>query len=66
MVLQLCEKRKKRGRAKGGMIIGKKRGWGEKDSMLEIEVEEGIVVSRIVVLLNINKNDISYSALNLS
>lgn len=33
MEMQLYEKKKK-GRAKGGMIIDKRLGWGEKDSII--------------------------------
>lgn len=38
---------KKRGRAKGGFIIGRRREWGEEDNELGVEREEGMLVSKI-------------------
>lgn len=38
---------KRKGRAKGGFILGKKKDWGEKGSKIGQIKEEGIVVSRI-------------------
>lgn len=42
-----ARKSRKRGRAKGGFIIGKRLGWGEESSVLIKYEEEGIVLSEI-------------------
>lgn len=38
---------KKKGRAKGGMLIGRNEGWREEGSEIGRRVEEGITISRI-------------------
>lgn len=43
MEMLLCEERKKE-----GMIISKRLGWREKDSLIGKEIKEGIVISKIV------------------
>lgn len=42
-----AKREKKKGRAKGGFIIGRKKGYGEDKADLMQEIEEGIVVSRV-------------------
>lgn len=44
----IMREKKKKERAKGGMIIGKRVKWGE-DSVIKKEIEEEIVISRILI-----------------
>lgn len=42
-----AKKEKRKGRAKGGFILGKRKEWGEKGTKIEQIKEEGVIVSRI-------------------
>lgn len=41
------DKDKKKGRAKGGFLIKKRKGWGSKDDILGKKLEEGVLLSKI-------------------
>lgn len=43
----IAERDKKRGRAKGGFIIGKIKGWGKDEGETSIKKEEGILITNI-------------------
>lgn len=42
-----AKREKRKGRAKGGFIIGKKKDWGKVGDFLGKEVEEGILMSKV-------------------
>lgn len=43
----MAVKEKKKGKAKGGFIIGKKKGWGDDGSTLINNEEEGVIMMEI-------------------
>lgn len=45
--MQFCDEREKKRRARGGFVIGIRKGWGQKGSMVFKEEEEGLVISEI-------------------
>lgn len=45
-IYNFAKKEKKRGRAMGGIIIGKKKGWGTEEVLRE-KMEEGVVISEV-------------------
>lgn len=42
-----ARREKRKGRARGGLVLGRKKNWGEGDSILGEEREEGILISNI-------------------
>lgn len=45
--MHFCKEREEEGKSKGGFILGKRKKWGVKGSMIGQIKEEGTIVSRI-------------------
>jgi len=44
-----AKKKRKRGRARGNFIIGKKKGWGNKEDRLISKKWEAVIVSELMI-----------------